>query len=121
MHDPTEGGLALGLHELAEASGVGFEITEEQIPILGPVDKVTTLLDVDPLSLLSSGALVATVDSDYEENALSLLDPLGIQVNVIGRLTDDPNRMILRRDGTRESLAKPSADEIWRFVDSTPT
>ncbi|MFQ5871458.1 MAG: AIR synthase family protein [Candidatus Geothermarchaeales archaeon] len=121
MHDPTEGGLALGLHELAEASKVGMEVMESRIFVPEPVRRISEALEVDPLSLLSSGALMATVKPEYAEEALALLDPLDVHAEIIGRITRSPVCIMVKRDGSRVSLPKPTSDEIWRFTENLPT
>jgi len=121
MHDPTEGGLALGLHELAEASNVGMEVTESRIYVPEPVRRISEALEVNTLSLLSSGALVATVKPEYAEEALALLDPLDVDAEIIGRITRSPDCIILKRDGHRVPLPKPTSDEIWKFTENLPT
>ncbi|MFQ5951491.1 MAG: AIR synthase family protein [Candidatus Geothermarchaeales archaeon] len=120
MHDPTESGLALGLHELSEASNVGIEVVESQIVLPEAVRRISEALGVDPLSLLSSGALMATVKPEYTEEALALLDPLDVHAQIIGEITRSSDCIIVKRDGSRASLPKPTSDEIWRFTQNLP-
>lgn len=61
MHDPTEGGLATALHELAEAAGVGLRIDFSAVPVLPECRLICEALGLDPLGLLASGALIATL------------------------------------------------------------
>ena len=62
MHDPTEVGLITALHELAEAAGVGLRIDLAAIPVLPECRVICDALGLDPLGLLASGALLATLD-----------------------------------------------------------
>ena len=58
MHDPTEGGLATAVHEIAAASGLGAHIVGGSIPVLPETRAISDELGIDPLGLLSSGALL---------------------------------------------------------------
>ena len=57
MHDPTEGGLAMAMVEMAEASNCGFKIRYEDIPIIPEGKIICDLFNLDPLRVLSSGSL----------------------------------------------------------------
>ena len=61
MRDPTRGGLAATLNELARASGVGIELVEQKIPVREPVRGACELLGIDPLQVANEGKLVAAV------------------------------------------------------------
>lgn len=61
MHDPTEGGLATGLAELAQAAGVGLSVDMAAIPILPETTAICQALDLKPLGTLASGSLLLTV------------------------------------------------------------
>ena len=61
LHDPTEGGLATGLREIAWAAGVGLEIDGDAIPVLPQCRAICEALGLNPLGLLASGCMVATV------------------------------------------------------------
>jgi len=64
LRDPTRGGLASALNEIAAASGVGIELREETIPIPGPVRAACEMLGLDPLHVANEGKLVAIVPAD---------------------------------------------------------
>ena len=64
MHDPTEGGVSGGIHEMAEASNVGFKIFEEKISIKKETLKICSFFQIDPLQLASSGALLISAKSE---------------------------------------------------------
>ena len=61
MHDPTEGGLATGLHELAEVAGLGATINETAIPLSNEGEAMCRALGLDPLGVITSGALLLAV------------------------------------------------------------
>jgi len=66
MHDPTEGGVIGGLVEMALASGTRFVVHADEIPVEEETSIICEALDLDPLKLISSGALVATVPRSSE-------------------------------------------------------
>ncbi len=88
MHDPTEGGLIGGFIELAYASRKTLEVWEEKVPIAEETAIMCRALGVDPLRLISSGALIATVPWGRAETAVDLLRSLGIEASVIGRVKE---------------------------------
>jgi hydrogenase expression/formation protein HypE len=110
MHDPTEGGVVTGLVELARASGVWLSVESSAIPIREATREVCAAMDVDPLRVLGSGALLATVPENDCASVLAELADAGIDANPIGRVreSDDP---ALELDGT--SIRSPVRDEIY--------
>jgi hydrogenase expression/formation protein HypE len=87
LRDPTRGGLASALVELAETSGVGVEINEGAIPVPGPVAAACELLGLDPLHVANEGCLVAFVAPDAALEVLAAMraHPAGAQARPIGR------------------------------------
>ncbi len=116
MHDPTEGGLFLGLHELADASNMGMQIYEKNLFVPEPTSLICKMMGVDPFSLLSSGALLATIKKDYVQEALSVLSEISVPARVIGELQGSKDRTLVKKDGTVGALPRPESDEIWRLV-----
>ncbi|MFC1574605.1 hydrogenase expression/formation protein HypE, partial [Gemmatimonadota bacterium] len=106
LRDPTRGGLASALNEVAAASGVGMELDEAAIPIPGPVQGVCELLGLDPLYVANEGILVAVVSRAEAEKALRVLrgHPLGREAALIGEVTAAHRGMVVIRTplgGTR--------------------
>jgi len=91
MRDPTRGGLASTLNEIAAASGVGMVIEEERIPVRESVRGITELLGLDPLYLANEGKLIAVVPPAEAERLLDLMKahPLGRDAEIIGTVTDE--------------------------------
>ena len=87
MHDPTEGGLATALRELAAAAGVGLEVEQEAIPVLPACRTFCDALGLDPLGLIASGALLATVAAEDAAPLIEALGVEGIPAWEIGRVT----------------------------------
>lgn len=90
MHDPTEGGLATGLWELAHASGVGIVVDVARVPIFPETASFCRALDLDPLGLIASGALLATVAPEDSARMVAALSQGGIGATVIGKVVAGP-------------------------------
>lgn len=106
MRDPTRGGLAALLNELAQQAGVGVDVTEESIPILPQVQSACELLGLDPLNVANEGKLVAFCPPEYAERLLVVMQrhPQGKMAALIGEVTADrPGfvRMFTRFGGKR--------------------
>lgn len=111
MHDPTEGGLIGGAYELAEASGCSFIIYEDKVPIAEETRLICEVLGCDPLKLISSGALLATIP----RNLVSKLQRMK-GFNVIGELRERrEGNIVVRCDGQEERVRGPVLDEVWRL------
>ncbi len=116
MHDPTEGGVVGGVAEIAYASGKEIEIWEESIPIAPETREIARALGIDPLRLISSGCLIATVPSDLAEEALKILRLRGIEASVIGRvLSSTSGAVLVRKGGERIKIPMQVDDEIYRI------
>ena len=85
LHDPTEGGLSAGLHEMADASGVSLAIKAERILWFEPGLELCAVAGLDPWGTLASGTLLAGFASDHLDRALQDLERAGHTVSVIGR------------------------------------
>ncbi len=114
MHDPTEGGLANGLHEMADSSGLGFRVFADRIPVREETLKICDLYGLDPLSLLGSGSLLAAVPKSLLRGVLDGLKRIGVKATAIGEFTGE-ERVIVTREGERE-MPRPESDEIWKIV-----
>lgn len=106
MRDPTRGGLATTLKEMALESGLCFEVSEEAIPVAQGVIGASELLGLDPLYIANEGIFVAFVRNDAAEQILNILkkNPLGRGANIIGEVVASPSGKVLlktRIGGTR--------------------
>jgi hydrogenase expression/formation protein HypE len=106
LRDPTRGGVATVLNELARAAGVGMTLDERSLPVPEPVAAACAVLGLDPLYVASEGILVALVAGDRADVALAALraHPLGRDAVRIGAVTDDRRRLVQLRTtigGTR--------------------
>jgi hydrogenase expression/formation protein HypE len=97
MRDPTRGGLATSLNELARDCGLGIVLEEAAIPVRDEVRGACELLGLDPLHIANEGQLVAIVSSQAADRALAALRavPGGKAATVIGRVSAAPPRTVL--------------------------
>ncbi|PIO96889.1 hydrogenase expression/formation protein HypE [Pleomorphomonas carboxyditropha] len=101
MRDPTRGGLAATLNELAHQSGVGFRIVEDHIPIKRQVAAACELLGLDPLNVANEGKLVAVVAAEAAEALVAAMrsHPLGADAAIIGEAVEDDQRFVQMTTG----------------------
>ena len=117
MHDPTEGGLANALHEVALAAGVGLLVEEARIPVLAECRVLCGHYGLDPLGLIASGSLLVMVDPADTETVMRSMRDSGISVGKIGVITrKEQGVKIVRRDGIRE-LPRFERDEIAKILE----
>jgi hydrogenase expression/formation protein HypE len=96
LRDPTRGGLATTLNELASQSGVGMLISEAGIPVRPEVDAACEFLGLDPLYVANEGKLVAICAPADAERLLQTMraHPLGRDAALIGEVLEDPHRFV---------------------------
>ena len=105
MHDPTEGGIIGGLSELQAKSNLNIEVDWNSIHITDVTRKVSSIFNIDPLHLISSGALLIVVHEVDEKGVIRELKNSGIKVEKIGRFT------------SRAGNLKPSyEEELWKVM-----
>jgi len=114
MHDPTEGGVLNGIHEMADAGGLGARISEEKISIEPETTKICRYYEIDPLQLISSGALLISTEPQAAEKIVRSLSEKHIYADVIGEFNPNPGkRIITHKDGSAEILPRPISDHLW--------
>ena len=116
MHDPTEGGLATGLFELAKVSNTGVIIDEEKVHCLEETRILCSEYKLDPLGVIASGALLIVVDPGDREAVLSKLVQNDIKCSVIGKLTEKKDGLKIIVDGESRELPSFEVDEIARII-----
>jgi hydrogenase expression/formation protein HypE len=97
MRDPTRGGMASTLNEIAQASGVGVEIDEPSVPVRPDVQSACELLGLDPIYVANEGKAVFFVAPEAAEKVLAVLraHPLGKNAACIGRVTAEHKGMLV--------------------------
>jgi hydrogenase expression/formation protein HypE len=99
LRDPTRGGLATTLNEIAQQSEVSIRIEEEAVPVREEVSAACEMLGLDPLYIANEGKLVAIVADDDAERVLSAMrkNPYGREASVIGEVkAERPGRVVMK-------------------------
>jgi len=115
MRDPTRGGLATSLNEIAGKSGVGLLIDEAAVPLKPEVEHACEMLGLDPLYVANEGKLVAFVPSDDAEGVLAAMraNPYGRDAAVIGEATAaSPGTVILNTAVGGQRILSPLSGEL---------
>lgn len=99
LRDPTRGGLATVLNEVAESSRVGVLLDEDSVPVRHEVAGVCELLGIDPLYVACEGRMMAVVAEGYGELALEAwrAHPLGAESAIVGRVEAGPEGLVLEQ------------------------
>lgn len=113
MHDPTEGGLSGGLHEISDASDVGFEIYRDAIPIDESSRIICDTLDINPMELISSGSMIVCCSNKHATNVVNMIQSRGIPASIIGKVVKDSDHRILVTDSEGIALPQPKTDSLW--------
>jgi hydrogenase expression/formation protein HypE len=101
LRDPTRGGLAASLNEIAQASGTGVVITERAVPVPPAVAGACAMLGLDPLYVANEGKLVAFVPREHADAVLAAMraHPLGAQARIIGEAVAEHPGTVVARTG----------------------
>lgn len=116
LHDPTEGGLATGVREIAIASACGAVINRDLVPVLSETARLCAQLGLDPLGLLASGSLLAAVRPELVPAIEALIWPDGSHPVVIGKLTVPERGFTLVTEGSQSDLPLFATDEYARLL-----
>lgn len=117
MHDPTEGGLIQGLREVAVASRVNIVVDLDDVVVDETVAEIMDAFGLDPLRILSSGLLVATVPKGKLDDLLDIARRRGWRCNVIGDVVEGDGKLVLRRKGVvTDIVAEDVIDEIYKLL-----
>jgi hydrogenase expression/formation protein HypE len=111
MHDCTEGGVLGAVFEMAHASGIGFVLEREKVPIRNETKEICKILGIDPLKLISSGSLL--ISTKEPESVIKNLSDV-CDCSEVGYFTD--RGMILVERGKNTVVTEPPQDELWKFV-----
>ena len=101
LRDPTRGGVAATLNEIARAAGVGIEVTERAMPVPAEVRDACGLLGLDPLYVANEGKLVAFVPPEHADRVLAAMraHEYGRDAAAIGRCVPEHPGMVVARTG----------------------
>lgn len=119
LRDPTRGGLATSLNEIARASQVGIELDEAAIPVRPAVQSACELLGFDPLYVANEGKLIAIVPPEHSRAVLAAMrqQRYGTEAVVIGEVTaESPKRVLMRTAiGSRRLIDELSGELLPRI------
>jgi len=119
LRDPTRGGLATTLNEIAAQSGAGMVIDEAAIPVLRQVQAACEFLGLDPLYVANEGKLVAIAPAEHADALLAVMrtHPQGRQAAIIGEVVADPHHFVQMktRFGGRRIVDWLAGDQLPRI------
>jgi len=116
MHDPTEGGLASGLYELAQAGSVGLRIWKDKVPILEETRRFSEILRFNPFALIASGALLVVASAKSTPKLLAAYARHAVRAAVIGEVREAGEGIQVVEKGRGGRLRVPRRDEIARLL-----
>ena len=116
LHDLTEGGLATGLREVAQASGLGLAVEEGSLPVLPECQEVCQALGLDSLGLLASGALLITLPAARVPSLLAALERENVDGWEIGQMLASEEGLVLFGRHGEQPLPQFSRDELARYL-----
>lgn len=117
LHDPTEGGVATGLHELAQAANVGLDIFEDRLPYLPETVALCRHFQLDPLGIIASGALLIAAHPTYSARIMAHLAQAGLRAALIGRILPPENGCTITGQSGSRPLPVFARDEITRLFE----
>ncbi len=115
MHDPTEGGVAMGLYELTAVSGLGMQLDLDAIPTLPSTRAICEYFNINPLGLISSGTLLLTIAAERWPGLERIFQSANIPAQVIGTVTPEAG-IRARWNGKPATFTYSERDELLRVV-----
>lgn len=118
MKDPTRGGLANALNEMADKADLGIDVDEPEIPVRSATASAGEVLGIDPLSVANEGKVVLGVDPDDAEDVLEAIRdvPGGSEAAIVGRVVDDhAGRVVVDTGFGRRYLSEPEGEALPRI------
>jgi hydrogenase expression/formation protein HypE len=116
MHDPTEGGLIMGLHELARASRLGLVVDADKVPVLPACQRLCKHYGLHPFGLIASGSLLITVSPQHADQVIVVLAGAGIACTAIGYMLPPEEGCKMRVGGMPRDLPLHERDEITKIL-----
>lgn len=116
LHDPTEGGLATGVRELAVAAGAGALISRSNVPVMPETALIAECLELDPLGMLASGSLLAAVPPDGIDAVEDACHRASMPFAWIGKITPSDRGYALRDGKAERELPLFTTDEVARAL-----
>lgn len=115
MHDPTEGGLKVGIYEICRASQKGAVIYESEIPILEETRMLCREYNIDPLGLITSGTLIIVLPGKEAGRLIEFYESNGILAKIIGEIKPKEFGIKISSEGKLSDLEFSETDEIIKI------
>jgi len=115
MHDVTEGGVLGAVYEISQSANLGCSINYEDIFIEDITRKICEYYSVDPLKLMSSGAMLITCPEKLIKNLESELLQFNIKFSIIGKITGNNDR-VMYKNGKKFIIDPPLSDELYKIL-----
>jgi hydrogenase expression/formation protein HypE len=118
MKDPTRGGLATSLNEMADKAGVGIDLRERAVPVGDSVASAGEVLGIEPMDVANEGKVVFGVDDEDVDSVLEALrgHPLGREAAIAGEVVEDhPGRVVLDTGLGQRYLSEPEGEQLPRI------
>ena len=116
MHDPTEGGLATGLHELARAAGVGILVSREKVFVYPETKALCEHYGLDPLGLLASGGVLVVAPPEETPRLLGAMRKAGFRCRLIGHVVPKRDGVKIEERGKLSLLPRYDSDELTKIL-----
>ncbi|MBP1912880.1 AIR synthase family protein [Thermococcus stetteri] len=116
MHDPTEGGIANGLHEMADSARLGFRVYPRKIPVREETRAICEYYGLNPFALVGSGSLLIAVNRDRAKALVEVLLSKGINAAIIGEFLAEKKRVAVVNGG-EQPFPRPKTDELWKIFE----
>jgi len=117
MHDATEGGILGALFEIAYASGNGLIVHENKIPVFDEVKEICELFGMNPLTSISEGTLVITVNEKRAEDLLEVLRSKNVPAVIAGKIVDKSEGIRMDGGAGLVELGPPGKDDFWKAIE----
>jgi len=116
MHDPTEGGVATAIHELALAAGTGVRVDMQKIPLLTEGKLVCDFFNLDPLGCIASGSLLLAVPYKSIAPLIKASERANVPAADIGKLVEKSQGMVLIDADSAQNLPLFTRDELTKVL-----
>jgi hydrogenase maturation factor len=113
MHDVTEGGLLGGITEMAEASGCGFRVEDDKLPVEEAPRQICELFEIDHRLCVGAGSMIMAVEEGREDELVNHLHQQSIPAAAVGTLTAKENLRTVIEDGEEKSFTFDGNDPYW--------
>ncbi len=113
MHDVTEGGVLGAINEMADASGCGFSVVVDKLPVSNEIRMVADLFEIDPFVSIGAGSMLMAVKKGHERILIEKLSDEGIPATVVGEFTEHGDKLLVDVHGESKIFKFNGVDPYW--------